>query len=127
MDASAKTRLFFAALLLLTAHHYLPLVAKAREMERLRQEYRLRFNEALASGRYSTDHLRMMKSLINNIEHCKNHRILENGIPEEVEREYKELEIRDKPVFLRLSFSYNLSIFAPVFFPIFMQAFRIMN
>jgi hypothetical protein len=127
MEVSTKTKLFLLALLVLTMYHYFPLMMEARRMETLAISYKLRFNEMLESGKHTNEHLRMMKSLINNIKHCKNRRVLEDGTYDEIKAEYDGLRIDDGPVFLRLSLSYNLSTFAPVFLPIFMQALRLIK
>lgn len=81
----------------------------------------------LMEGSEDLEKLRMLKTLINNVKHCKEQCVPLDGTLEEVRKAYDGLIITNEQVFLRLSAGYNAAIFVPILFPIVVQSIELLK
>lgn len=126
MDPKSKTVLFLCSVLLISSYYFLLPFARGKILEMHTRKLKRRFNQMLSNGG-SIDKLRMLKTLINNVRHCRDHNVPLDGTLEEVKKAYDELVITDEKVFLKLSHTYNIAIFIPVFFPMIVQSFGLLR
>lgn len=127
MDPKSKTIMFLVSIVLISLYHFLPMVVRSKLLELRVHRLKLRFNQILVEGSESVEKLRMLKTLINNIKHCKDECVPLEGTLEEVRECYDNLAIANEKVFLRLSSMYNAAIFVPIFFPIIVQSVELLK
>lgn len=127
MDLRLKTGLFLASAVLVSLCHFAPRAVWSVLLDVRARRLKNGFNRMLAEGCESEEKLRMLKTLINNISHCPGQDVLLHSTLDEVRKAYAALRVANKPVFLRLSDTYNMAVFVPVLFPILVQSVELLR